>query len=692
MSFSPTKPYTMTLKNKIRLALFSVAFLPFIILLFYLQNMGKERIINESFHLYHSQVHLVKKTIEQQIGSLHKEVRFMASLDLMNDMIVNDVDKRIVSLLLHKQHDIGKGVQLYAVDNEMRIIASTEKKRKSSAYFVEAYMLQKALASHKKMFISGHVLFLYAPIQSTLQENRQTGYLLLAYDLNVLQKFSPGQRNGTMVFYFPKYNIHIGAAPKNETSLQDMPHRTDTIGEEYLIVNESFEGDMPEGFVVYFVPKSHALAFLDHFTYLIWGMLGAGTLIIALLAWWIGKHIIKPVEALTETTQQIINTQDYTTQVKVHTEGEIGILSRHFNTLILTVRDTLDALEEENRRRLERFVQLITIFNALIQTETDEACVDLAVGELDKLIENAHFQFSAEPLVGTPDEMPLFVTDHAEGTEHYYGKIIRKGTPLSDDPNEARFYSAIASMVTLQLERIELLRQIRSVSEAKSVFISYMSHELRTPLHAILGATQYLIGYEALTPEQQEKVGKIESSASHLLAMINDMLDLAQIEAGKIEINMANYTLPDITEKVSESMAMVELLAEQKGLVLKEGTKVTFEGTLCTDEKYLKQIVLNLLSNAVKYTDNGEITVSYSMQEEYLAITVSDTGIGLSDEDMVTVFDAYKQIRNRHHEQGNGLGLAISKKLAKLCGGDLYLESDGRGMGTSATLLLPKCL
>ena len=684
-----------TLKTKIRLALFLVSFMPFVLVVVYLQKTGKTRIIDDAVKQYSVQVHQVATGVSMEIKGMKKELRFLASLDMMNDILVGDVDKRIAGLLQHKCRDLGAGVSMYAADMHGNIVAhsSTSPLPKKRMEEMTKH-LNRARALQRDTFFMGEKLYIFAPLHASMQKNAPVGNLLLSYDLMRLMRFTPESAEGSFLFYFPDAGLHIGKIQEGMYTLLSALHtpKEAYIGKRFIIVKEQLGSVLSTGWVFEAVKTSYALAFIERFMMFVWLILLAGTVVILLVSWWIGERLLKPVEALSETTRNIIDSRDYTTQVAVGAEDEVGVLSRHFNTLIDTVRETLDSLEEENRHRLERFVQLITIFNALIQTETDEACVTLAVDELDNLMGHAHFRFSSEPLVGTPDEMPLYVTDHAEGVERYYGKIIRMGTPLSDDLNEGRFFRAISSMVTLQLERIELLQQIRSVSESKSVFISYMSHELRTPLHAILGTTQYLIGYESLTSGQQAKIGKIESSASHLLGMINDMLDLAQIEAGKVEVTITHCWAEEIALKVSQAIEMMELLAEQKGIVIKRGTDAVSEGTFCTDEKYLKQIMLNLLSNAVKYTDKGKITVSYSMQERYLAIVVSDTGIGLSEEDMKTVFDAYKQIRNRHHEQGNGLGLAISKKLAKLFGGDLHLESEGRGKGTRAILLLPKCV
>lgn len=679
-----------TLKAKIRLALFATAFLPFVFMLIYVEESGKERMIDDTLKIRHAQMAMVKERIGQTVSSLQKEAGFLASLDMMNDMLVNDVDKRIAQLLLHKRKDLSFDVALYAVDTHGAIVASTTRQvHKPFAYMLQ---LKEASERQKRYFIADKRLFLFAPVASSLQEGTMLGTLVIAYPLSQLSRFAPARQEGVhTLFYFPQSALQIGNMPHGE-SLQAVPYKkNDYISKAYLILSEQLDGVLSGGFLVYMVEKSEALSFLHDFVRLIWTLFFAGLLVIALLSWWIGERVLKPVHRLSEATKRIITTQDYTMQVPVSSEGEMRELSRNFNRMVSEVDHTLRQLEEENRLRLLRFTQLITIFNRLIQTKEEDACIALALEELRTLLPGQALHFTPDFPAGTERDhhLLLYVKDFEAGSSRYYGAIVLKDTGTIEDPNEIRFYEAIATMIMLQLDQIGLISRIHSVSEAKSVFISHMSHELRTPLHTILSATQYLIGYEGLTPAQQERVGTIESSAGHLLGMINDILDLAQIEAGKAPVEIVGCESADIAGMIGEAVQMLEVLAEQNSTQIRFVNDAASLSGIRTDRKYFKQILINLLSNAIKFTQEGRIDIRMERCGRQLCVRLKDSGRGLEEKELSQLFDAFTQLNDTQKEKGSGLGLVISRKLAALFGGELYLESEGRGKGVTATVKLP---
>ena len=161
-------------------------------------------------------------------------------------------------------------------------------------------------------------------------------------------------------------------------------------------------------------------------------------------------------------------------------------------------------------------------------------------------------------------------------------------------------------MIMLQLDRIGLISRTLAVSQAKSAFISNMSHELRTPLNAIIGFSQFMIAYEDLTEDQQDTVGNIESSAHYLLGMINEILDIAKIEAGKMEAHKESVNLQEITQN---SYNMLKPLADEKNLDFKLVTEKFSQNLVYTDAKMFQQIITNLLSNALKFTEKGSIVL-----------------------------------------------------------------------------------
>jgi signal transduction histidine kinase len=676
------------LKTKLRLALFAIGFFPFVFILIYIHNMGEKKILDDTLAIHHAQMRMIKKSIEAQLLTLGKELKFLASLDMMNDMIVEDVDKRIAQLLLHKKQDIALNIEMYAVDTQDHIVASTTHEVKKAFEYVSAF--KEALQSNRSYFFQENDLYLFSKIDSNLQKDAVLGYLIMKYDLSNLSVFSANQKGIRSLFYFPLNALKIGEMFDDEPFTLQAYH-DDHMSEKYLVLNEQFEGVLSNGFIVYMIKKSVALSFLDQFMLFIWVLFVLGVLVIGFISWWIGKRILKPIATLSKTTESIIQTQDYTTQVSLSSEGEIKELTENFNAMIREINKGFQLLEEENKVRLLRFIQLINIFNRLIQTQSEKACIDLALDELQSLIPEQTFSFSEEyPKNDEGLKLMLYVKDFEKELSHFYGVISLSGEEEVTDHEEIRFYQAIATMIMLQLDQIRLIAQTKAVSSAKSTFISHMSHELRTPLHTILSSTQYLIGYEGLSLPQQEKIVTIESSADHLLGMINDILDLVQIESGKVTVNALGVSVNKVEKVLQEVLLMLELLAEQKGLTLTFNATVSEPLNVWVDDKFLKQILINLLSNAIKFTESGGIEVTLQRCDERLCIRVKDSGIGLSEKDLHALFNEFTQVNtlSESTQKGSGLGLAISRKLASLFEAELELKSEGQGRGTEAVLKL----
>jgi signal transduction histidine kinase len=232
-------------------------------------------------------------------------------------------------------------------------------------------------------------------------------------------------------------------------------------------------------------------------------------------------------------------------------------------------------------------------------------------------------------------------------------------------------------------------RELEAANQHKSEFLANMSHELRTPLNAIIGFSEVLIErlFGELNEKQDDYLKDIHSSGKHLLSLINDILDLAKIESGRMELDLGNF---GAAAAMGNAMTLVRERAQRHGVSLSlEAGDVT--GELRADERKFKQILLNLLTNAVKFTpDGGRITVRARMLDGGVEVAVTDTGIGIAKEDQAVVFDEFRQV-GRHYtnkQEGTGLGLTLTKRFVELHGGTLRLESEP-GVGSTFTFTLP---
>jgi signal transduction histidine kinase len=253
-----------------------------------------------------------------------------------------------------------------------------------------------------------------------------------------------------------------------------------------------------------------------------------------------------------------------------------------------------------------------------------------------------------------------------------------------------------ADQAVIAIENVRLFREIQEKSaqleianQHKSEFLANMSHELRTPLNAIIGFSEVLSErmFGEVNEKQAEYLKDIHESGRHLLSLINDILDLSKIEAGRMELEVTSFDLPTA---LSNAMTLIRERAQRHGIQL--GMEVDPAlGEFSGDERKFKQIMLNLLSNAVKFTpDGGKVDVSARRANGAVEVAVRDTGIGIAPEDQQAVFEEFRQVGRDHMRkaEGTGLGLALTKRFVELHGGAIRLHSTP-GQGSTFTVSLP---
>ncbi|TAK46063.1 MAG: HAMP domain-containing protein [Betaproteobacteria bacterium] len=277
------------------------------------------------------------------------------------------------------------------------------------------------------------------------------------------------------------------------------------------------------------------------------------------------------------------------------------------------------------------------------------------------------------------------------------GAIIaarRDAVPFDD--KQVALIRAFADQAVIAIQNARLFREIQEKSQQleianrhKSEFLANMSHELRTPLNAVIGFSEVLSEryFGELNEKQLEYVNDIHASGKHLLGLINDILDLSKIEAGRMELDLADFDLP---AALQNAMTLVKERAQRHGIALSLEIDLAL-GPVRADERKFKQIMLNLLSNAVKFTpEGGKISVSAKPNGAGIEVAVTDTGVGIAPEDHDAVFEEFKQVGRDYTRkaEGTGLGLALTKRFVELHGGQIRVASS-LGKGATFTFTLP---
>lgn len=348
------------------------------------------------------------------------------------------------------------------------------------------------------------------------------------------------------------------------------------------------------------------------------------------------------------------------------------------NTKIVPLADSLERLTNEMVNRAE----------ADIETKVDESkrayimsrwvVIGFAVGSIGLAILLGYAVSSS--LMG-----PVMLMDKQLGQ-------IASGdfSKQVDVPNRDELGTLANNLNRMNNELSLLYLQLETANRHKSEFLAQMSHELRTPLNAIIGFSQMLEKrvFGGLNEKQMEYVQDIHTSGRHLLSLINDILDLAKVEAGRMDLNLSQFDVPSTLEG---TLTLVKEKAAGHNITLTLDVDRQLN-TFIGDQRKFKQILLNLLSNAMKFTpDGGRVSVSAKRKDGNMEVSVSDTGFGIAAENQAAIFEEFRQVSDGKAEksEGTGLGLAITKKFVELHGGRIWVESSP-GKGSTFTFSLPE--
>ena len=638
-----------------------------LILLVYLGGHESSLLLEKEKENLHNRSLGVAGALGDHLLRLQKEVAFLTRLEVMDDIVVRDMDRRITVLLEQKADDLGESVKLIVAGVDGKVCAASEQNR-TDKRFSDMELLSAAVQKGRTYFFQGRELYLFAPVYGSFYTHELLGYVILYYPLaNLDVRIKSADSHSRWLKPPVSLPVHY---PSN-VPLGDR--------ESYLVDATALSGVLAGWTLYSALPKHEALAMVYHFQTVILVVFGIGIAAIMIMVWIILMRISKPLRELSDTAMEIALTGDYSRTVPESGSDEIGTMAYSFNALMYSTLVAIKRLEIEREKHADKLVSLIVFFNAITRTETKEETIRIAIDEIRRFSNAGNVYFDSES--GAEEEDAIYLKLSGNDSA---GRIRIDNPELTKESNE-RFYDALERMVSLQIERIELLEKTQAAVKAKSVFLSTMSHELRTPLGSILSLTQYLMTQRSTPAPTAESLAKIEYSAQYLLSVINNILDLAKAEAGKME---PVITACNPVELIESAVDLVLPLIEDKELNL-TADFTAVEAPFHTDEHLFGQVVMNLLSNAVKYTEKGGIALTLQSLGGYYVFEVRDTGCGIGADALAHLFDEFYQVRRSDRERidGTGLGLSLSKRIAQVLGGDVEVTSEGEGKGTVAKFL-----
>ncbi len=667
---------SFSIRTKLFFAFIFIIAAGYLMIVFFLTNSETKVLKQRALEHLKTEAEYAVRYIEDYIEHISSEIQFLKSLEVMDDILVNDLDKRVTYILEKKREELDESVDFIALNGERKVVSFTS----GIGPILEKELLLKVTkksSDETKAFIWNRFLVVSTKVYASFDKKRDIGWLLVILPLENLKKVLRSSSDIISWIIPPK------ELEDKLTGIFDPPKKS-TLENNFIYITVPINDILNGWRLGYAVEKRVAFQTIDEVKKVLLFAFIVMLILVSALTYMVDKHIVEPVRKLAKAAEKIVRLNDYSIRVESFSNDEVGTLSKNFNMLMEKTGEAFETIERRNKEFAQALAGLMELFSKMVLSQTRQETVEEACRELKSLTSAQSVTFV--PAKCSPKENEILL-ECAYGTQNerkYYGTIIIKGAKESV-AMEKRFFNAAAKMISLQIEKIGLLETTQEALKSKSTFFSALSHELRTPLGSILSLTQYLMTSNECKEGTVETLGKIESSASHLLQIINDILMMAKAETGALVPSIQSCNLKRVLE---ESIDMLEPLADTKGILIK---KIFPKNniTIYTDPKLLRHLFINIIANAIKYTYDGGIEISINRKDFKVEVIVKDSGIGIEKSALKDIFNEfYREYRVESKETGTGLGLALCKAIADVLDAELNIESEGVGKGTTVKFIL----